>query len=273
MKKYDLINGAAAREEAQRLLTPDELVTMNLFELIFSFPEASAWTDHESFIIGQSNEKTPIWMWLSERCGSESAECAADIIASRLEFSPSVHLNAVSHRCRETLEYTERKGFHSHRVMDMNAYVCARVISPECSGEAVFSSEEDRPAMASLLRQLCEDGEHTVISQEDADNFAAASVGRSELLLWKDGCRVCAMAMIAYRSASSARINTVVTDRAVRGRGYAGMLVSHMCEKLIGEGVSPMLYADAANPSSNRAYRRIGFEKVGEITEFGFKKI
>ncbi len=187
MKKYDLINGAAAREEALRLLTPDELVTMNLFELIFSFPEASAWTDHESFIIGQSNEKTPIWMWLSERCGSESAECAADIIASRLEVSPNVHLNAVSHRCRETLEYTERKGFHSHRVMDMNAYVCARVISPECSGEAVFSSEEDRPAMASLLRQLCEDGEHTVISQEDADNFAAASVGRSELLLWKDG--------------------------------------------------------------------------------------
>ena len=92
--------------------------------------------------------------------------------------------------------------------MDMNAYVCARVISPECSGEAVFSSEEDRPSMASLLRQLCEDGEHTVISQEDADNFAAASVGRSELLLWKDGCRVCAMAMIAHRSASSARINT-----------------------------------------------------------------
>lgn len=113
VKKYDLINGAAAREEAQRLLTSDELVTMNLFELIFSFSEASAWTDHESFIIGQSNEKTPIWMWLSERCGSESAECAADIIASRLEFSPSVHLNAVSHRCRETLEYTERKGFRS----------------------------------------------------------------------------------------------------------------------------------------------------------------
>ena len=45
VKKYDLINGAAAREETQRLLTPDELVTMNLFELIFSFPEASAWTD------------------------------------------------------------------------------------------------------------------------------------------------------------------------------------------------------------------------------------
>ena len=33
VKKYDLINGAAAREEAQRLLMPDELVTMNLFEL------------------------------------------------------------------------------------------------------------------------------------------------------------------------------------------------------------------------------------------------
>ena len=111
VKKYDLINGAAAREEAQRLLTPDELVTMNLFELIFSFPEASAWTDHESFIIGQSNEKTPIWMWLSERCGSESAECAADIIASRLEFSPSVHLNGFHIDAAKRLNIRKERAF------------------------------------------------------------------------------------------------------------------------------------------------------------------
>mgnify|MGYP002570802793 FL=1 len=29
-----------------------------------------------------------------------------------------------------------------------------------------------------------------------------------------------------------------------------------------------MLYADARNPSSNRAYQKIGFELVGPITEY-----
>ena len=76
------------------------------------------------------------------------------------------------------------------------------------------------------------------------------------------------MAMIAHRTAETARINTVVTDRARRGHGYAGMLVSSLCKRLLSEGAAPMLYADARNPSSNRAYQKIGFELVGPITEY-----
>ena len=48
------------------------------------------------------------------------------------------------------------------------------------------------------------------------------------------------------------------------------MLTAHICAELLAKGVVPMLYADAANPSSNRAYRKIGFEKVGEVTEYAF---
>ena len=68
------------------------------------------------------------------------------------------------------------------------------------------------------------------------------------------------------------RINTVVTRREKRGRGYAGMLVGTLCQKLLAEGVRPMLYADAAYPSSNRAYQKIGFTKTGEVTEYAFRR-
>ena len=53
---------------------------------------------------------------------------------------------------------------------------------------------------------------------------------------------------------------------------YAGMLVGTLCRKLLAEGVRPMLYADAAYPSSNRAYQKIGFTKTGEVTEYAFRR-
>lgn len=81
------------------------------------------------------------------------------------------------------------------------------------------------------------------------------------------------MAVVAYEDEKTARINTVVTERESRGNGYAGMLVSRMCEDLLEKGVEPMLYADAENPSSNRAYIKTGFEKVGDVTEYSLEKL
>ena len=68
------------------------------------------------------------------------------------------------------------------------------------------------------------------------------------------------------------RINTVVTDRSKRGKGYAGMLVSEMCRNEQQNENEIMLYADADNPASNRLYQRIGFEQVGQIAEYKMGK-
>ena len=60
-------------------------------------------------------------------------------------------------------------------------------------------------------------------------------------------------------------------DREHRGKGYARMLVGHISRELLAQGVTPMLYADARNPASNRAYRNTGFVPCGEITECSFR--
>ena len=63
-----------------------------------------------------------------------------------------------------------------------------------------------------------------------------------------------------------------ITDRAKRGHGYAGMLVASLCRELLAHGATPMLYADADYPASNRAYQKIGFEKAGEVTQYRFDR-
>lgn len=153
--------------------------------------------------------------------------------------------------------------------MPMTAYVCRRVTLPAAfHGEQAAPEPQHQAAMASLLTQLVEDGEGQSIPPQEATRFAQAMTGSDALRLWLDEGRVCAIALIAHRTHAVARINTVVTDRALRGRGYAGMLVAGMCASLLAEGIIPMLYADTRNPASNRAYLKIGFEPVEQVTEY-----
>lgn len=93
-----------------------------------------------------------------------------------------------------------------------------------------------------------------------------------QLLLWKVDGEVCAMAMIAQNINRVARINSVVTFRQKRGKGYAKMLVADICRRLLDDGVTPMLYADTQNKSSNSVYQNIGFVKTGEVTQYKFRR-
>ena len=79
------------------------------------------------------------------------------------------------------------------------------------------------------------------------------------------------MALITHRTERYARINTVVTKEACRGKVYGAMLVKAMSDLVLNEGRIPMLYAEADYPSSNRMYQKIGYEKQGEIGEYIFK--
>lgn len=266
------ITSAAALHNVHTLLDANEQTTMNLFLLIFESPDSMAWSDNRSFIIGQSNEKTPVWIWTSS-ADDETATVTAEILASRINTGKALHVNLLTEHSDALLRAAEKLGLKHSKYMDMNAYVCRKAVIPSRSGgnEGIFTpSDNDKAAMASLLCQLVEDGEHQTIPEEAANGFASAMVNSDRLFLWKDNGETVAMAMIAHKSDTehSARINTVVTDRNKRGHGYAGALVAEICNNLLENGIIPMLYADAAYPSSNRAYQKIGFEPIGRITEY-----
>lgn len=253
------------------LLDDNAKITMNLFELILSEAKVCAWSDHKNFIICQSNEQTPIWAWFADDMDDDAVECSADIIAARILQNSNIQLNACPIQSAKVLKLAcQKSGADLEKVFNLYAYVCRNLIEPNYNGEAVIPTENDRDAMTELVMQFVEDGEHQIIPKEEAEGFVDYMINARQDSLWKVDGEICAMAMIAHKTTGAARINSVVTMREKRGNGYAGMLISNICKQLISDGITPMLYADADNPSSNNAYKKIGFEKTGDVTQYKF---
>jgi predicted GNAT family N-acyltransferase len=267
------VDNVTALQDVHSLLTFDERITFILFELILSEHKVYAWSDHKSFIICQPNDIMPIWAWFADDIDENAVECAADIIAARILQDSNIQLNACSQKSREILELAcEKSGVDIEKIMDLNAYACKNLIEPEYIGEAGVPTKADRNAMTELITEFVEDAEHQIIPLEEAEGFAESMINCEQLSLWKVDGEVCAMAMIAQNINRVARINSVVTFRQKRGKGYAKMLIADICRRLLDDGVTPMLYADAQNKSSNSVYQNIGFVKTGEVTQYKFRR-
>jgi hypothetical protein len=91
------------------------------------------------------------------------------------------------------------------------------------------------------------------------------------LFVWEDGGRIVSMAGCVGPTPNGARLNLVYTPPEGRGRGYSRACVSGLCRWLLAQGrKSCYLFADAANPVSNRVYDRVGFTDVCDWEMYGF---
>lgn len=102
--------------------------------------------------------------------------------------------------------------------------------------------------------------------------LAKKEVDSGNLYLWIVDDTPVAMAKLAHRSLRHARINEVYTSRNHRKQGYASAIVAELCGQILEEGLTPLLYADAKNPDSNKVYQSIGFVEAGRIEEIKFTK-
>lgn len=259
---------------AKSLLSEDEKAVFQLFELITKVEGYKQWTDQKSYLMMQSDENAPIWIWLGEglwEVSKESEEilCALSDCLCR---NPSIHFNAVLERFSKlSARLEERIHKKVTMVMPMNVYVCTEPYMGNERGRMLQAEREHTDEMKRLLIQLVWDGEHARMTDEVAEQVVDSMITSKNVYLWEVDGKICSMAMLAHRGIEFSRINTVVTERSQRGNGYAAMLVAAMCREELQKGKKVMLYADANNPSSNRTYQKIGFQSVGQIAEYKVK--
>ncbi|HEU4675646.1 MAG TPA: GNAT family N-acetyltransferase [Motilibacteraceae bacterium] len=98
-----------------------------------------------------------------------------------------------------------------------------------------------------------------------------ARVADGSLWLWEVDGRPVSMAghapLVLTPSGTVGRIGPVYTPPEDRRLGYAGAMTSAVTEQLLQRCDTVMLFTDAANPTSNGVYARLGFDVVAEVVE------
>lgn len=91
------------------------------------------------------------------------------------------------------------------------------------------------------------------------------------VVLWTvDGTPV-AMARVHGCLLGMSRIGPVYTPPGNRGHGYGAAVTAKAARHAQGQGARDVvLFADVANPKSNRIYRRLGFAPVAEHVQYAF---
>lgn len=256
----------------KELLPENDKILFNLFYLIAESEHAFWVTDDRSYLIGQTNENLPMWIWIGEHVDETARQEMETVIMERLTRNPKLKITADGEKIEALLHrISDQMNTRYEKQAPMVVYRCDKVVNPKkAAGHMMYSSGQHKAILADFITGMVFDLEKRSMRQGEAEGFAEGTAGSEDLYLWEDEKRVVAMAMIVHRTEEFARINTVYTDASQRGKGYAGMLVGEVTQKILDEHRIPMLYTEKDNVCSNAVYQRIGYTKCGELTQFLF---
>lgn len=108
-------------------------------------------------------------------------------------------------------------------------------------------------------------------SNVDASREMLTSIVDSgdHIVLWTVDGAPASMARVRAAVVGVSRIGPVYTPPGRRGHGYAAAVTAAAARFARDEGAGEVvLFADTANPVSNRVYRRIGFEAIAEDVRY-----
>jgi predicted GNAT family acetyltransferase len=139
---------------------------------------------------------------------------------------------------------------------------------PAGRGRAV--GERDLEQLMGLCRGFAADvGEAVTI---DAGSWAHTRFADKRYRFWEapDGTPV-SMAGANPMVAGLVQVDPVYTPAHLRGRGYAGAVTAEVSRAALAAGAGDVvLFTDAANPTSNALYRRLGYVPVVDWAAYDF---
>jgi len=241
---------------------------------ISGFPDALRIKSDDGVLLYAQTPGRNGWLWVDPSAPEDERLSRIRELAEKIDDDAlpgvigdpgPVRRFAECYAARRRIAWTER--------LTLVPYAC-RALRLEIAAKGCLrkASAADRYTAARFLAGFSRDAYGEPVAAFTQLPAADRMIGEGGLFFWTVGGECVAMANIAYRSARHGRISAVYTRPDARGRGFASAITAELTRMLLREGLTPMLYADAANPGSNRIYRRIGYEPLDPIIEIGFRR-
>ena len=171
--------------------------------------------------------------------------------------------------------WSARTGAARGRRVDQGIYALDHVIHPAApAGASHPAVERDRDLLLDWLRAFSiealddEPDDPSLHRMVDVRVTGDPDYG---FVFWEDGGRPVSLTGFGSPTPSGIRIGPVYTPPELRGRGYASALVADVSQAHLDVGRRfCFLYTDLANPTSNKVYVDVGYERVCDSLQLDF---
>lgn len=246
-----------------------DIVPFQLLELIKENPILLV-SDEKDFIIGASHPDMPVWVWTSDEIDKETKPELAWYFYEYFEkYRQKLSFVAKPETASVLAEPFINNKNAKISVVNMQSYKNEKVIPPK-NKEAVIEAptEKDVLSIANLLRNFSLECFGSAADNiEEYVNTAQKLLNDRYCRIIKENGNVVAMARSSRENQEFVAINGVYTLPEHRKKGYASAIVAHISNLILQNGKIPALYTDLSNPSSNTAYKNIGFIEQAPIDQ------
>jgi ribosomal protein S18 acetylase RimI-like enzyme len=154
-----------------------------------------------------------------------------------------------------------------------NLYRIESVVFPRgVAGHMRSARQSERDLLVRWEQGFADDAQLPPAESDPAFVAGLVDAGLAEgaFSLWEVEGEPRATARLRPIADIGARVSGVYTPPDARGRGYAAALTAALSQAVLARGQFCCLFADAANPLTNRIYQRIGYVKVAGFADVLF---
>lgn len=227
-------------------------------------------SDEKNFIIGASHPDMPVWVWTSDEIDKSTKTELAEYFYEYFEKDrQKLSFVAKPETAKILTEPFINEKSPNVSIANMQSYKNEKVIPPK-NKEAVIETptENDVLSIANLLRNFSlECFGNASDNMDEYINTAKKLLSDRYCRIIKENGKAVAMARSSRENQEFVAINGVYTVPEHRKKGYASAIVAHISNLILQNGKTPALYTDLSNPSSNTAYKNIGFTEQAPIDQ------
>ncbi len=235
------------------------------------YAERELWTVEADGVVLAAALRTPPYRLVL--AGRERAALAA--LAGALDELPGV-VGAVPEAHDFAAEWQARTGAEIVPGFGQGVYKLERVVPARpASGVSRPATDGDRELLLEWLHAFSVEAlDEESPDRANLERMLAQRLGAgadSGFVLWEDDGEAVAVTGFGSPTPNGSRIGPVYTPPEQRGHGYASAVVAEVSQARLDAGKRfCFLYTDLANPTSNKIYTAIGYERVCDSVELDF---